>query len=219
MLTPRLTNYYATTAMDISRIRALRGPNLWSRHTAIQALVLCEENENALSRMPGFEARIRARFPHIGAMRPIGYDGDISVAHAMQFAALNLQAQAGCPVTFSRSAPTIESNLYQVVVEYTEEAVGRRAFALAEELCRSAANDTPFDIDAALAELRELDADERLGPSTGSIVNAALVRGIPCRRLTSGSLVQMGWGSKQRRIQAAEIDNTSAIAESIAQNT
>ncbi|MDP2169854.1 MAG: cyanophycin synthetase [Rhodocyclaceae bacterium] len=204
--------------MEISRIRALRGPNLWSRHTAIQALVFCEENENALSRLPGFEARIRARFPHIGAMRPIGYEGDISVAHAMQFAALNLQAQAGCPVTFSRSAPTIEPNLYQVVVEYTEEAVGRRAFALAEELCRSAENDTPFDIDAALAELRELDEDERLGPSTGSIVNAALARGIPCRRLTSGSLVQMGWGSKHRRIQAAEIDSTSAIAESIAQD-
>ncbi|MDP2195491.1 MAG: cyanophycin synthetase [Rhodocyclaceae bacterium] len=204
--------------MEISRIRALRGPNLWSRHTAIQVLVLCEENENALSRMPGFEARIRARFPHIGAMRPIGYEGDISVAHALQFAALNLQAQAGCPVTFSRSAPTIEPNLYQVVVEYTEEAVGRRAFDLAEALCRSAANDTPFDIDAALAELRELDEDERLGPSTGSIVNAALARGIPCRRLTSGSLVQMGWGSKQRRIQAAEIDSTSAIAEAIAQD-
>ena len=49
--------------MEISRIRALRGPNLWSRHTAIQALVLCEENENALSHLPGFEARIRAR-PH-----------------------------------------------------------------------------------------------------------------------------------------------------------
>ena len=25
--------------MDVSRIRALRGPNLWSRHTAIQAIV------------------------------------------------------------------------------------------------------------------------------------------------------------------------------------
>jgi cyanophycin synthetase len=31
-------------------------------------------------------------------------------------------------------------------------------------------------------------------------------------------LVQFGWGSKQRRIQAAEIDDTSAIAESIAQD-
>ncbi len=204
--------------MEISRIRALRGPNLWSRHTSIQALVQCDEKERAISRLPGFEARIRARFPLIGAMRPIGYEGEIAVAHALQFAALNLQAQAGCPVTFSRSAPTTEPGLYQVVVEYTEEAVGRRALELAETLCRAALDDQPFDLDAALKELRELDEDERLGPSTGSIVNAAVARGIPYRRLTRGSLVQFGWGSKQRRIQAAEIDSTSAIAESIAQD-
>ena len=58
----------------------------------------------------------------------------------------------------------------------------------------------------------------RLGPSTGAIVAAAVARGIPYRRLTEGSLVQFGWGSKQRRIQAAEMDSTSAIAESIAQD-
>ena len=204
--------------MEISRIRALRGPNLWSRHTAIQALVSCEENERAISHLPGFEARIRARFPLIGPMRPIGYEGEISVAHALQFAALNLQAQAGCPVSFGRTASTTETGLYQVVIEYTEEVVGRRALELAETLCRNALADTPFDLDAAIAELRELDEDERLGPSTGSIVNAAVARDIPYRRLTRGSLVQFGWGSKQRRIQAAEIDSTSAIAESIAQD-
>ena len=58
----------------------------------------------------------------------------------------------------------------------------------------------------------------RLGPSTGAIVDAAISRGIPFRRLTEGSLVQFGWGSKQRRIQAAETDNTSAIGEAIAQD-
>ncbi|MFN3884671.1 MAG: cyanophycin synthetase [Rhodocyclaceae bacterium] len=204
--------------MEIFRIRALRGPNLWSRHTSIQALVRCDENERAMSRLPGFEARIRARFPHIGAMRPIGYVGELSLAHAIQFATLNLQAQAGCPVSFSCTAPTTEAGLYQVVVEYTEEAVGRRALALAETLCRSALEDTPFDLDAALAELRAIDEDERLGPSTGSIVHAAQARDIPWRRLTRGSLVQFGWGAKQRRIQAAEVDRTSAIAESIAQD-
>ena len=55
----------------------------------------------------------------------------------------------------------------------------------------------------ALKRLRELDEDVRLGPSTSSIVNAATARGIPYRRLTQGSMVQFGWGSKQRRIQAA----------------
>lgn len=178
----------------------------------------CEENECALSRLPGFEARIRARFPQIGAMRPIGYTGELSLAHAVQFATLNLQAQAGCPVSFSCTAPTTEAGLYQVVVEYSEEAVGRRALALAETLCRAALEDTPFDLDAALAELRALDEDERLGPSTASIVRAAQARDIPWRRLTRGSLVQFGWGAKQRRIQAAEVDATSAVAEAIAQD-
>ncbi|MCX7896659.1 MAG: cyanophycin synthetase [Rhodocyclaceae bacterium] len=205
--------------MQITRLRALRGPNLWSRHTSIEALVHCETpGECAISQLPGFEARIRARFPAIGAMRPIGYEGDLSLAHALQFAALNLQAEAGCRVTFSHTAPTHEAGVYQVVVEYSEEEVGRLAFSWAETLVRAALEDAPFDLEAALQALRELDADVRLGPSTGAIVKAALARGIPYRRLTSGSLVQFGWGAKQRRIQAAEIDATSAIAEEIAQD-
>jgi cyanophycin synthetase len=69
-----------------------------------------------------------------------------------------------------------------------------------------------------LKELRELDEDIRLGPSTGAIVAAAVARGIPYRRLTQGSLVQFGWGSKQKRIQAAETSFTSAIGEAIAQD-
>jgi len=204
--------------MDVSRIRALRGPNLWSRHTAIQAIVTCEGGECAIAELPGFEARLRDRFPELGDLIPADHLDTVSMAHALEFAALGLQAQAGCPVTFSRAAQTFEAGVYQVVVEYTEEDVGRLAFELAEELCNAALNDTPFDLDDALHRLRELDEDIRLGPSTGAIVSAAMARGIPYRRLTQGSLVQFGWGSKQRRIQAAETSFTSAIAESIAQD-
>jgi cyanophycin synthetase len=204
--------------MEVSRIRALRGPNLWSRHTAIEAIVSCDESERVIGSLAGFEDRLRARFPEIGFLTPTSHDEPISLAHALEFSALGLQAQAGCPVTFSRTTATLEAGIYQVVVEYSEEAVGRLAFELAEKLCKSALDDTPFDTAKALANLRELDEDERLGPSTGSIVQAAMARGIPYRRLTSGSLVQFGWGSKQRRIQAAETDLSSAIAESIAQD-
>ena len=126
----------------------------------------------------------------------------------------------GCTraVRFMHIAQTVEPGLYQVIVEYTEEAVGRLAFEFAEALCHAAAKNLPFDLDAALARLHELDEDVRLGPSTGAIVQAAVTRGIPYRRLTDGSLVQFGWGSHQRRIQAAETDRSSAIAESIAQD-
>ncbi|MGV8934640.1 MAG: cyanophycin synthetase [Gallionellaceae bacterium] len=204
--------------MEVSRIRALRGPNLWSRNTAIEAIVSCSGTDCSIGNIPGFEARLRARFPEIGFLQPAGHKDGVSMAHVLEVAALNLQKQAGCKVTFSCTVQTVEEGVYQVVAEYGEEAVGRLALDIAQTLCKSATADEPFDLHDALNRLRELDENERLGPSTDSIVQAALACGIPYRRLTSGSLVQFGWGSQQRRIQAAESDETSAIAQSIAQD-
>lgn len=199
--------------MKILNIRALRGPNVWGLHTAIQALFSCSGQEYFLDRLPGFEDRLRERFPQINSFPP-----DATLVSVLELAALGLQAQAGCPVAFSRSVATLDPDIYQVIVEYTEEAVGKLAMELALELCAAALDDLPFDLASALTRLRDLDEDVRLGPSTGAIVAAAVARGIPYRRLTEGSLVQFGWGSKQRRIQAAEMDSTSAIAETIAQD-
>ncbi|HEX5790223.1 MAG TPA: acetate--CoA ligase family protein, partial [Luteolibacter sp.] len=199
--------------MNIQNTRALRGPNLWGLHTAIQVLVTFDDEPHALAQLPGFEDRLRERFAHIAA-----FPADATLANALELVALGLQAQAGCPVAFSRCVATAEPGVYQVVVEYSEEDVGRLAVELSHELCQASLEDKPFDAAAAVSRLRDLDEDIRLGPSTGSIVAAALARGIPYRRLTLGCLVQFGWGSKQRRIQAAESDLTSAIAESIAQD-
>lgn len=204
--------------MEVSRIRALRGPNLWSRHTAIEAVVTCEGPEADLDQMPGFLTRLRARFPDIKPLRPFGHKEPITVAHAIEAISLGLQAAAGCQVSFGQTTATPEPGVFQIVFQYTEEPVGRRAIDMAQALCLAAINDSPFDITQALTELSHLDESVRLGPSTGSIVDAATARGIPFRRLTEGSLVQFGWGSKQKRIQAAETSATSAIAEAIAQD-
>ncbi len=204
--------------MEVSRIRALRGPNLWSHHTAIEVVVACDNAECCIGNLAGFEVRLRELFPEMSPLQPIGHNDAIPMAHVLELAALGLQAQAGCPVTFSRTTQTLEPGIFQVVFEYTEEAVGRLALELAEMLCRAAIEDTSFDLVRALTQLRDLDEDVRLGPSTGAIVQAASARNIPYRRLTDGSLVQFGWGSRQRRIQAAEMDSTSAISEAIAQD-
>jgi cyanophycin synthetase len=204
--------------MEVSRIRALRGPNLWTRETAIEAIVSLDPDEVRLDQLAGFEQSLRERLPALGRIEPSTSDGLASLAHALEAVALTLQTAAGCPVSFSRTVHAVRENVYQVVVQYSEEAVGRRAFEFAEALLRAARNGAAFDVTAVLAELRELDEDIRLGPSTGAIVQAAVARGIPYRRLTEGSLVQFGWGSRQQRIQAAETGHTSAIAESIAQD-
>ncbi|MGB6156332.1 MAG: cyanophycin synthetase [Castellaniella sp.] len=204
--------------MEVSRVRALRGPNIWCRQTAIEAVVQCTPAEALSAGLDAFETRLRARFPEVDIQRPAGQTASVSLAQALAAAALSLQAQAGCPVAVCRTAATPEAGVYQVVVEYAEESVGRLAFDLACTLCQAAWEDQPFDLAAALAQLRGLYDDVRLGPSTGSIVQAAVRRGIPYRRLTQGSLVQFGWGCRQRRIQAAETDASSAIGEAIAQD-
>lgn len=165
--------------MEVSRIRALRGPNLWTRHTAIEALVQCQPEHADISTLPRFESRLRNLFPGMGSLKPTETKAKVSLAHALESATLHLQTEAGCPVTFSRTTPTPDVGLYQVVVEYTEESVGRLALKLARELVQAALDDGGFDLDAALASLRTLDEDIRLGPSTGSIVDAAVARGIP----------------------------------------
>jgi cyanophycin synthetase len=203
--------------MDISRIRALRGPNLWSRFTVIEAVVTSTDAD--LNGLPLIEmaTRINALCPGIGTPDAVP-DNTAAAPHLLGWTLLRLQQLAGCPVRFWQAKPTSEPGVCRIVVEYSEEAVGRLALESATLLLAAARDTGSFDASKAIAALSELDEDIRLGPSTGSIVQAAIERGIPYRRLTQGSLVQFGWGIHQRRIQAAEIDSTSAIAESIAQD-
>ena len=206
--------------MNVTRIRALRGPNLWSRTTCIEAIVQCSAEESQLNSHPEIEARVRSRFPEVGAFRPYPLNKPMSLAHVLSQTTLSLQIRAGCPISFCRTVPTEETGVYQVVVEYSEEAVGRQALEVARQLCEAAWNDAPFDVIPHIEALAELDEDIRLGPSTGSIVDAAKARGIPFRRLTQGSLVQFGWGSRQRRIrkqrrQIAEVRNIQISCQSL----
>ena len=205
--------------MEISRIRALRGPNIWSRHIAIEAVVVCTPAESNINDLPGFEDRPARPVPRHRPACTAPSASPSAWPQVLEQAALALQAQAGCPVTFSHTHRTPTAGHYQVVVEYSEEDVGRLAFDESVKLVQAALDGRKdWDDDAIIKQLREIDEDVRLGPSTGSIVNAATARGVPYRRLTQGSLVQFGWGHKQRRIWAAEVDATSAVSESIAQD-
>ncbi len=60
--------------------------------------------------------------------------------------------------------------------------------------------------------------DNRLGPSTGHIVEAAIQRKIPYLRLNEGSLIQFGHGAKQKKIRATITDTTSTITDNITQD-
>ncbi len=68
----------------------------------------------------------------------------------------------------------------------------------------AAVSGAEFDIKQEVAALREMAQDVCLGPSTRAIVEAAKRRGIPFTRMSTNSLVQLGYGAQQRRICTAE---------------
>jgi cyanophycin synthetase len=131
---------------------------------------------------------------------------------------LELQTLAGSDCGFGRTRESNEDGVYKVAIEYDDDTLCRAALEAGRELCLAAVNDQPFDVAATVQHLRSIYENSRLGPSTGAIVAAAKARGIPFRRLNSGSLIQFGSGSKQRRIVASETDRTTAMAEMIAQD-
>lgn len=129
-----------------------------------------------------------------------------------------LQSRADLQLEFARVTGTSDPDTLRLVVEYDEEHVGRAAFELARRMLDAALFGQSFDVSGEITRLNDLADDVCLGPSTRAMVNAALERDIPVRRLTEGSLVQLGWGSRQKKILAAATSQTSAISEDIVQD-
>lgn len=54
--------------MKVLQIRALRGPNVWSKLAAIEATLVFEQNECLPDSIPGFDTRLREYFPDIALL-------------------------------------------------------------------------------------------------------------------------------------------------------
>jgi len=102
------------------------------------------------------------------------------------------------------------------VFDYMEEKVGVYAAKAAVRIGQALTDGSDYDLSDDIQTMRELREDERLGPSTGSIVDEAKAHGIPWIRLNKRSLVQLGYGVNQHRIQATIASTTSSIAVEIA---
>ncbi len=214
--------------MEFRLVKAFRGPSTWGPHTVIEATLNHSDLPHPLSYpLPGFAERLFAWLPGLAAHTcancsdaPFGQRivQGVHIAHVMERVAIELQSQAGTVLAFSRTANGDSPGETRVIFQYEEEKVGQAVAQAALELVNAAITGCAFDPQAVIEKLRDLNYDTSLGPSTRSIVQAAVARGVPFQRMNDGSLVRLGWGAKQRRILTAETDRTPAVAEYIAQD-
>jgi cyanophycin synthetase len=211
--------------IQILQQRFLRGPNFWTYRSAVEAWLDIGELEKFPSNtIPGFVDRLIEWLPslqqHHCSVGEVGgfvwrlRDGTWP-AHIIEHVAIELQTLAGMQVSFGKARETSTSGVYKVVFRARQEEIGLESLVDARNLVMAAINNKPFDAKATVKKLKDMVDRLCLGPSTACIVDAATERRIPSIRLTSGNLVQLGYGSRQRRIWTAETDKTSAIAEHI----
>jgi cyanophycin synthetase len=216
--------------MKILKIQALRGPNLWSirRTKLIQMRLDLEElEERPTDKIEGFRERIEALLPSLiehrcsegcygGFFQRV--DRGTWMGHVIEHIALEIQTLAGMNVGFGRTRETKTSGVYNVVFNYLEEKVGIYAAKASVRIAEALISGEEYDLSEDIQNMKEIREDVRLGPSTGSIVEEAVSRGIPFLRLGRNSLIQLGAGVNQMRFQATITCKTSNIAVDIACN-
>ena len=210
------------------RIQYLRGPNIWTYRSALEVwLDLGPLEELPSNKIAGLTEKLVAWLPalaehHCGVGEKGGFlqrlDEGTWAGHILEHVVIELLNLAGMPTGFGQTRSTSKTGVYRMVFRARDEQVARTALAEGHTLLLAAINGDVFDVAAAVARLRDKVDDCYLGPSTGAIVTAASDRNIPHIRLNDGNLVQLGHGSRQRRIWTAETEKTNAIAENIASN-
>ena len=216
--------------MKILGIQVLRGPNIWSinRKKLIQMRLDLEEMEQRPTNViEGFRERIEKLIPSLQTHRcskgaPGGFllrvEEGTWMGHVIEHIALEIQTLAGMDTGFGRTRQTKTDGIYNVVFSYLEEKAGAYAAEAAVRIAEALINDKEYDLEHDIHRMRELRESERLGPSTGSIVDEAIARDIPWIRLNKSSLVQLGYGKNQVRFRATMTERTSSIAVDIAGN-
>jgi cyanophycin synthetase len=147
------------------------------------------------------------------------------LGHVLEHVAIELQNVAGEDVTFGKTRSVDKPGVYSVVYEYVQKEEGVAAGELALRLLSSllpvelqVRGSVPegWEWPAARDEFIRYAQRRALGPSTASLVRAAEERDIPWLRLNDQSLVQLGHGKYQQRIQATVTGRTPHIAVELA---
>ncbi|HEY0558479.1 MAG TPA: cyanophycin synthetase [Thermoanaerobaculia bacterium] len=222
--------------MKILETRVYHGPNLYALWPVIRRRVDLEELEAfPTAKLPGFSDRLLEMIPSLsehgcsygedgGFVRRLKEEEGTWMGHVLEHIAIELQVLVGTPVTFGKTrGEGLPKGHYHVVYSYIEEEVGLAAWDLAEKVVRHllpperADHDpSPFDFEAEFEALVRIVQRHAFGPSTAALVKAAEARDIPWIRLNEGSLVQLGYGKHQKRIQATVTSETRQIASEIA---
>ncbi|MEM9395852.1 MAG: cyanophycin synthetase [Pseudomonadota bacterium] len=214
-----------------------RGPNIYALFPVIRHSVdlgILEEwptgrigstfIDGLVAALPGLDDHGCSYREQGGFIRRMREDEGTWLGHVLEHVILELQDIAGYEVTFGKTRSTDTVGVYDMVFEFEEEYAGLEAARLGLELLHSLLpedlrpEDAPrdFDFESERDDFIRACQSRSLGPSTSSLVKEAEALGIPWIRLNQHSLIQLGHGRYQKRLQATITSETPHIAVELA---
>ncbi|MGM0902490.1 MAG: cyanophycin synthetase [Bacillota bacterium] len=209
--------------MKINRVRYLKGPNYFSYKPMMWIELDIEAYEfQPSNKIPGFSKELIALLPGLKKHTcSLGYEGGFIerleegtwMGHILEHIAIELQIMAGIEVKHGKTITSEQKGVYFVAYEYKEPESGLFAFEAALEIGeRLAEGKKDISVNQYVNKISSLFYENKLGPSTEAIYDAAIQEKIPVERMNSNSLLRIGTGSKQKSIQATITSQTSCMA-------
>jgi cyanophycin synthetase len=220
--------------MNIVSTSVFVGPNIYAKEPLVRLTVEIRQDDaerlrelgssvhDALAAvLPGFAGGDVAPTPERAGRAP---SRDVPEAEAQVGAllariALHLQRLVREGGELAMSWPSSREGEVEVLYGYGSEEIGIEAGEIACDmlvaLARAEAGEQP-DLHEDVSRFVRFADKRSLGPSALELVRAAETRGIPWYRLNDASLIQVGQGKYQKRIEAALTSMTSHIAVEIA---
>ncbi len=223
--------------MKVLSTTVYQGPNIYALFPVIRQVIDLGELEQwpsaklgeafiapLLDALPGLHEHGCSFSEPGGFVRRLREDQGTWLGHVLEHVIIEMQGIAGEDVSFGKTRSTEDPGQYTMVFQYEDRRVGLAAAELSLKLLHDLLPESlrPDDFDSEFNFDEERDDFIRyaqkgaLGPSTASLVKAAEDRDIPWLRLNEYSLIQLGHGRYQKRIQATITGQTDYLAVELA---
>ena len=211
--------------MNISSVSVYVGPNVHAREAVIRSKLDVKPSygETLRSLGAGVIDRLVAVLPGLALQQSewvaaLRAEEGLSVGDLVARLALALQHAAGINGALAWSELTDDPNSVEVFYSYDNEDIGIEAGEVACDMLAAIAraDDEAPDLGKSVEDFLRYSERRSLGPSAMELVRAAQARDIPVYRLNDASLIQVGEGKYQQRIEAALTSRTPHIAVEIA---
>ncbi len=214
--------------MNIVSSYAYQGKNIYSHKPVVKIVIdLGDYYDSPSTSFEGFTEKLISYLPNLHSHKcSKGYEGGFIerlregtyMGHIIEHTAIEIQNMLGYDIKFGKTRQAENERIYNIVYQYVNEIAGMEAGILATDLIRSIIKNEAIEFNQRFDALRKKCLETDLGSSTSVIREEAKKRNIPVIRIADGSLLQLGYGKNQKRIQATLTENSSCISVDISCN-